>query len=474
MGSEISKTHFQKSDFLKFSKHLKEETEHCLDLAKNKQFKSTQQRLGLELEACLLDENFLPSPKNLDFLEKVSSESAAAELAQFNVEFNSQVHDFGPHLLSDLYNELDKTWKQFQTIANELACQLILIGTLPTIHDQDLSLASITPLKRYRALNEQLIRLRKGKPFSLDIWGSEHLKTSHSDVVLESAATSLQIHWEAPFEEMTRLFNASLILSGPLLALSANSPFLFQKSLWAETRIPVFEQVINQVTQNENHRDRVFFGESFIQNDLTELFLENFNHYPVILPLEFNSPKDKFKHLSLHNGTLWRWNRPILSSEVDGPHMRLEQRVIAAGPSILDIVGNIAFFLGSIQHLRSLSSAPEENFPFAFAKNNFYACAQSGMDAQISWLDQKEYGVQELLSNELLPQARQGLLDMGILKEDIKKYFDDVIPGRVTKKQNGAQWQRAFIQKYGPDFQTMTQKYLEHQNSGIPVHSWSL
>jgi len=202
-------------------------------------------------------------------------------------------------------------------------------------------------------------------------------------------------------------------------------------------------------------------------------FIENLEHYPVLLPTLLYSDPDKLSHLRLHNGTLWRWNRPLIGIENGDRHIRIEHRVVPAGPSLLDTCANAALFYGMAQYLIHQDTAPESQMPFEIARDNFYLAAKRGMEANITWLDGKKYQTQNLLLDIILPMARQGLEQLHIDSGDINLYLG-VIQSRCENACNGSTWQRAFVAKYGPDMTALTRAYLERQQSGLPVHEWNI
>jgi hypothetical protein len=358
-----------------------------------------------------------------------------------------------------------------------MGCRAVMIGILPTLQNEDLNLANMSKMVRYRALNREVIRQRRGKPLVLDINGIEHLHVTHRDVMLEAAATSFQIHIQTPLADAVRFYNASIIASGPMVALSANSPFLFGKNLWDETRIPVFEQAVAVGGYGGaafGPIKRVTFGSSYARSSLIECFDENLEHYPVMLPVKFEEDIQRLHHLRLHNGTIWRWNRPLIGFDEHGKaHLRIEHRVVPAGPSLIDTIANAAFYYGLVAAMVRQEVAPELQLEFDKARDNFYNSARHGLGAAIQWLDGKQYNVRELCLSKLLPLAKQGLDLLGVAADDSDEYLG-IIEQRLLQETNGATWQRQFVDKYGRDMPVMLQAYMERQASGVPVHEWSI
>ncbi len=480
MGQEISGVHFSEDDFARFHRRLCDETELLKQFFAEQRFTDGQPVSGFELEAWLVDRDYNPSPRNAEFIQQFASPMVSPELASFNVEFNYTPQKLTGRALSALEAEMQRLWDQGDLTAHDLDCHLAMIGILPTVRQSDLCMAHISAMKRYAALNEQVLRLREGKPLQLNIHGAEVLRAEHHDVMLESATTSFQIHLQVPLDSAMRAYNASIILSAPMVAVSANSPYLFGKDLWAETRIPLFEQAVEVGGYGavaHGPLRRVTFGSGYARKSILEIFVENLDHYPVLLPTIIDGPLETFANLRLHNGTLWRWNRPLIGLECyKGKckhHLRIEHRVVPAGPSIIDSIANAAFYYGLTQHYCHCDIAPEVQLPFEIARDNFYHAAQYGLDASVVWTDGKKYSMRHVLLDKLLPLANRGLEMLQIDPADAGKYLD-VIEARVKHSCNGAAWQRAFVAKHGPDMRALLQAYLERQNSGAPVHEWGL
>jgi gamma-glutamyl:cysteine ligase YbdK (ATP-grasp superfamily) len=469
VGDEIQRTHFGDSDFARFSQLLARETALLRDWFAGKRFSRRKAVGGLELEGWLIDRSGIPQPVNEEFLERAGDPTIVGELAKFNFEVNVTPQAIAAGGLRLLEYELADRWHKCRIIANSMGLEVVSIGVLPTIRDEELCPANMTSMRRYRALNEQLLRLRHGRPVHLAIAGREHLATVHTDMMLEGAATSFQVHIQAPFTLAARYWNAATILSAPAVALAANAPFLFGKQLWEETRIPLYEQAFAQTGPVQ----RVTFGSGYV-NSLEELFIENQDHYPVILPQELGTPPEKMAHLKLHNGTLWRWNRPLVGFDDDGrPHLRVEHRAMAAGPTIIDMIANMAFVYGLAEWLVMEPHAPELRLPFASAKQNFYEAARLGLDAAIDWYDGKHWNLTRLFEQVLAPQARLGLRALHADEEDIDRYMS-IIEARIETGRTGAAFQKGFAERYHRDFPALVRAYVDRQTSGEPVHTWRI
>jgi gamma-glutamyl:cysteine ligase YbdK (ATP-grasp superfamily) len=477
MGQEIDTYRFTSKDFDLYRDRLRQETELLSRWFMDCKLSQRGPVAGFELEAWLIDKACHPAAINQEFLKKMGEPLVSPELAQFNIELNNEPRLLMGRALSELEHELAAIWAQAAQVAEDLDAHLLTIGILPTLSESELSPRYMSPLKRYRALNEQVLRSRRGRPLRLDIVGRQRLRSEHSDVMLESAATSFQIHLQAPCERSHRLYNAAIAISAPMVAAGANSPYLFDLDLWDETRIPLFEQSV-EIGGFEGAAQgplrRVSFGSGYARESILECFEENLMHFPVLLPVQLDGPIEHLSHLRLHNGTIWRWNRPLIGFDEDGtPHVRIEHRVLPGSPSIADAIANAALFYGLTEALCMDPHELMRGLPFAQAKDNFYQAARYGLSAQVSWFDHDRVNIRQLLLAELLPQARQGLARLGIETEDIDRYLG-IIQGRLEHKQNGCQWQRGFVARHGTDRGALTRAYLERQGTGQPVHQWTL
>ncbi|WJW75917.1 glutamate-cysteine ligase family protein [Thiohalobacter sp. IOR34] len=477
MGEEIRDSHFTAQDLVLFRERLAAETGRLRRFFEQHALSTRDGIGGYELEAWLVDAGQRPAPCNAEFLERLRDPLVVPELARFNVELNSQPRPLQSDALARMQDELQATWDRCRRCADEMGLGMVMIGILPTLEEGQLGLGSMSGLSRYRALNEQVLAQRGGRPLRLDILGEDHLRAEHQDVMLESATTSFQIHLQAAPQRAVRLYNAAQILSAPMVAACANSPFLFGHELWDETRIPLFEQAVEvggYAGAAQGPVQRVSFGSGYARDSLFECFEENLLHFPVLLPVLFERDDPSLPHLRLHNGTIWRWNRPLLGFDADGtPHLRIEHRVVPSGPSVVDTLANAAFFFGLMKHYAECPEPPERQLDFPRARDNFYRAARHGLEAQVEWLDGRKGRMQSLLLKRLIPEARQGLARLQLDAADIEFYLGS-IEARVANACNGAAWQRAWVARHGRDWVGLTAAYRERQDSGRPVHEWDI
>ena len=393
------------------------------------------------------------------------------ELTTFNFEVNGVATILTDDALERMYRDLVTSWRHCAEAASSRDEKILMIGILPHLRESDLNMDNMSSLSRYKALNHQILKMRDFKPLHLHITGKDEMDTLKNDVMLEAATTSFQIHFQIPLEQSVNIFNATQIASAPMVAISANSPYLFGKDLWDETRIPLFEQ---SVEIGGPGKRRVCFGYGYLQQPLMECFAENLAEYPALLPLVNDAPAEKLAHLKFHNGTLWRWNRPLIDFDKSNkPHLRIEHRVVPAGPSIADCFANAAFYYGLSHGLSLHHEKVSDYLAFDAAKNNFYECARYGLNASVIWTERRKLNVRDLIIEELIPLATEGLADLGINDSNIKHWLG-IIQGRAESRQNGATWQRAWVAKHGHDMQAMVNRYYELQQTEQPVHEWTL
>jgi gamma-glutamyl:cysteine ligase YbdK (ATP-grasp superfamily) len=465
MGEEIRTAGFTDADMARFSTRLAEETALARRLFAANAFSRTDPMLGFELEAWIVDHNYFPAPINQTLLETLAHPLVVPELSRFNVELNCEPFALEGDVLDRAAAALADLWAHCNAVAHRLDANMVMIGTLPTIRDEDLTLANMSPLNRYYALNGEVLRQRGGRPLRVDISGRDHLVSEHRDVMLEAATTSFQIHLKAPADLAHLYYNASIAASGPILAASGNAPFLFGRSLWEETRIPLFEQSVAAPGAR-----RVSLGAGYLSRSCIEVFEENARDYPVLLPMSFDEAPSAMRHLRLHNGTIWRWNRPLIGFDADGaPHLRIEHRILPAGPSIADMIANTALYLGLARHLALSGGAGAGGLAFADAVRNFYAAARYGLDAALTWQGVGKLAASDLLLSHLIPAARAGLADFSV--QDSAGWLD-IVEARVRTGQTGARWQRGALERRGGDVYELMAAYCERQRSGAPAHQW--
>ncbi len=477
MGQEVQGSTFTKEQFVEFKQMMLNELKLLKEIESRDEFSKKASMIGLEIEGWLVNSNMLPFECAPEFLETLGHKQVVPEISKFNFEINSNPYDYRGNCFETLKDELDLIWKKIEASSSIHECKPILIGTLPTLRSHMLTLDIMSPLNRYRVMNDQVMKLRNNKPLKIHIEGKEELDLSMNSVISECAATSLQIHLGVNLQNSAKYYNASLIASAFLLATSANSPYLFGKELWDESRILSFEQSVEldcESTISHETLSRVTFGSGFLNTSIIDLFEESVRDYPILVPEVFKGDLKNFDNIKFHNGTIWRWTRPVLGLDGEKPALRIEQRVPSSGPTLVDSIANTAFFLGLTDYLALCSNKLEDYISFSDAKNNFYKAAKQSFYCQVTWIDGKDYDMQKLLLEKIIPNVKEALLKRGIDKKSIEYYIGDIIYNRCKKAVNGAIWQKAYIHMHGKRFQEMVEEYSINQKKNIPVHLWGI
>ena len=477
MGLDINKSEFSPLDFSEFSKKLRKETAVLLRKY-NANINKGPSLMGIELECWLMDECSLPAEMNQEVLAKLNHPDFVSELSQYNLEINLPPMTVGGDCFEELETALLDRWNLLKGHCSKLGLRAMINGSIPTLQRSMLNLNTMSQCDRYLALNSQIMRLRKDKPITLRIEGRESIHEWHDNVMLEAAATSLQIHHMVDEALIPRQYNASVILSPIMVALAANTPFVFGKQGWDESRIPIMEQSLSLPGVLNVHHERirrVTLGNDFIRKTPMELFIENLDAYPVLLPIQYQEDHHQLKHLNLHNGSIWRWNRLIIQKHEDQNYgLRVEHRCPSAGPTMKDMVANTAFYIGLSHSFMTDSQAPEDRICFQKTRENLYQAARNGLHSEIQWLDGEVLPMAQLIEEELIPKARAGLKAIGVSSSSIHHYIDEVILPRCQSLQNGSEFQKKYIEKHPGDLAGLCEIYYKNQESNIPVHRWGL
>jgi hypothetical protein len=466
MGKEVESCGYSEEEVIEFNKRLKAETSILKSWFEKDSFIKDMNMTGIELEAWLTNNDMLPDPYSTEFLKELDNEQVVPEVARFNFEINSTPYSLSGKVFSKLEKELQVIWNECEAVAEKNNKKALLVGTLPTLRAHMLSMEYLSPQNRYAIMNEQVMKMRDGKPLFIRLEGKDQLYMYMDSVIAECAATSLQIHLSINQENAKRYYNASMIASSFLIAVSANSPYFFGKELWDESRIAIFEQSVDLETlssKDQKKMKRVTLGNGYLKNSIFELFQENVEDYPLLLAELNDVPAEELSHLQMHNGTIWRWTRPIVGVDKNGkPHLRIEQRTPSAGPTLVDSIANSAFFIGLVDYLANMEVAPENVISFDDAVLNFYQASRQSFFCNVRWVDGKMHDMKDLLQYEIFPHVRQALIKRGIDKSEVEYYMDEVMYPRIVKGVNGSIWQKAF------------ETYAKNQKTGKPIHEWEL
>ena len=489
MGREIQAIKISGEDRGKYRDKVRRSLDVFARMLRERMFEVHQSQVGVEIELNLVDEQGAPSMRNAEVLDAIADPAWATEVGQFNLEINVPPRGLEGDAVADLEQEIRSSLNTADVKARGTGSRIVMVGILPTLQEQDVHEGTLSASARYRVLNEQIFAAR-GENMRIAIDGPEQLLTHADSITPEAACTSVQLHVQVSPDAFASYWNAAQAIAGVQVALAANSPFLFGRHLWPETRITLFEQATDtrpDELKQQGVRPRVWFGERWITS-VFDLFEENIRYFPSLLPLcEDEDPlavldqgsQPKLAEMSLHNGTIYRWNRPVYAA-VDGkPHLRVENRVLPAGPSVTDVMANAAFYYGLVRGLAEAQRPVWTQMSFATAAENLHEAARHGMDARLYWPGLGEVPVAELVLRRLLPLAREGLSRWGVDPDSAGRLLG-IIEQRCLTARTGAAWQvavtQAISERSGADrpeaLREMTQRYIEHMHSNEPVHTW--
>ena len=490
VGDEVTHASFSRRQ----RQEYRQKIQLCLDVFETmlaeSSFDFDHPLTGMEIECNLVDAAYQPAMSNQEVLAAIADPAYQTELGAYNIEFNVPPRPLPGRTALELEAEVRASLNAAESKAGTDGSHIVMIGILPTLMPEDLTGGWMSPSLRYQALNDSIFTAR-GEDILIDISGAEQLSVQAESIAPESACTSMQLHLQVSPADFPRNWNAAQVLAGPQLALGANSPYFFGHELWAETRIELFAQATDTRTDElkaQGVRPRVWFGERWI-NSVFDLFEENVRYFPTLLPeMSDEDPLAELAagrtpllaELRLHNGTVYRWNRPVYDVANGRPHLRVENRVLPAGPTVVDMVANAAFYYGLLRTISEEDQPLWTKMSFAAAQDNFIGAAQHGMAARLYWPGLGEVTPDELVLRHLLPMADEGLRRWRVAPEVRDRYLG-VIEGRAKNGQNGSAWQVATVhalQEQGLDrpaaLTEMLRRYCELMHSNAPVHTWDI
>ncbi len=492
MGKEVAAQSYTREERQRYREKVHQDLDVFERMLAERAFDEAVPLTGLEIELNLVDDGYQPAFVNDDVLEAIADPDYQTELAQFNIELNVAPRALPGDSALQLEATLRESLNRAEAKANASGTGIVPIGILPTLRPEHFEGEWISRNNRYTALNDSIFYAR-GEDVVIDIEGptGERLHTFADSIAPESACTSVQLHLQVGPSRFADHWNAAQTVSAPQVAIAANSPFFFGRRLHAETRIALFAQATDTrpvELKNQGVRPRVFFGERWITS-IFDLFEENARYFPALLAEA--SDEDPvavleaggtplLEELNLHNGTVYRWNRPIYDPSDGHPHVRVENRVLPAGPTIVDVLANAAFYYGVVRTLANEDRPVWTRMSFPAAQANFESAARDGMEARLYWPGLGELGADELVLRHLLPMAREGLADWEVSQDVIDRYLG-VIEQRCTTGVNGAVWQTECVRRLeegglerSAALAEMLGRYTAHMHTNEPVHTWPL
>ncbi|MCW2774763.1 MAG: glutamate--cysteine ligase [Nocardioides sp.] len=487
MGEEVDAQEFSRADRTRHREKVRRNLDVFARMLREARFDTDDPMTGLEVELNLVDDAGDPALKNAEVLEAIADPDFQTELGQFNIEINvppAKLHEGG---LTTFEDTLRRSLNDAEAKSAKVGAHMVMIGILPTLDEGHMSLGSLSANPRYKLLSEQILNAR-GEDITISIDGAERLRTTSDSIVPEAACTSTQFHVQTSPDQFPAYWNASQAIAAVQVAVAANAPYLLGKELWRETRIPLFEQATDTRSEElkaQGVRPRVWFGERWITT-VFDLFEENVRFFPALLPVtDDEDPLEvleaggtpKLPELRLHNGTIYRWNRPVYDIAAGVPHLRVENRLLAAGPTVADTMANAAFYFGLVRALAESERPLWSQMSFSAAEENFHVAARQGIDAQIYWPGVGQVRATELVLRRLLPLARQGLEAWGASSEEIDRYLG-IIEQRCLLGTNGAEWFVNRMHRAGDTdrydaLRATLLDYRDGMHTNEPVHTWS-
>ena len=448
-------------------------------------------RIGAEQEMFLIDGHFRPAPLSIEILNQAQDTRLTTEIARFNLEANLTPLPLAGSCLTQMERELNDLMSLVRESAAKFGGDVLLSGILPTLRKSDLTLENLSPIPRYRELNQGVIGMRGG-PFSIHIKGLDELQITHDNIMMESCNTSFQVHFQTSPAEFASHYNLAQAITAPVLAAAVNSPLLFGHRLWQETRVALFQHSTDARSRNQlarSHPTRVSFGDKWIEKSVVELFHDQIARFrPIMISKPDENPfqvlargeTPSLTALRMHNSTVWRWNRACYGVMDGVAHLRIENRALPSGPTVQDEIANAAFFVGLMVAGPGTYGDITRRISFDAAKENFFAAARHGVNAHFSWLDGSNRTAASLILDELLPLARAGLKHAKVDSSDTDKYLG-LLEERVRSGQTGSQWMLNSLAALddmheSTDVRTrvLTATMLARQKEGKPVHDWEL
>ncbi|MEM8526697.1 MAG: CBS domain-containing protein [Bacteroidota bacterium] len=478
----------------KFVRQLLDDMKAFQYMLDNDWFESDTIRIGAEQEMCMVDRRTCkPAPIAMEVLEHMTEYPwAETELAKFNLETNFTPRVFAKDALKQMEEEALYTQKIIREILAKFDTKMILTGILPTLRKFDLEMHNLTPKPRYYALMESINKQLSKNAYELHLEGIDELKINHNSPLLEACNTSFQVHLQVKPKDFVRYYNMAQALAAPVMAIAANSPLVFGRRLWHESRIALFQQALDTRKSNDHMREsspRVSFGKDWLNESILEIHKEDISRFRVLLAADLEEDSlamindgkvPKLKALQVFNSTVYRWNRPCYGISDNGkPHLRIENRVLPSGPTVADEMANTAFWLGAMTGMADLVEDITQSVSFDDVRDNFLKAAQFGIDSKFNWVNEQKISACDLVVKELIPIARTGLEKRNIDTADIDRYLG-IIEERAKKHMNGARWQlRAFskLRKQVTQDEAasiLTASIIKNQEKEIPVHLWKM
>jgi hypothetical protein len=451
---------------------------------------ATDYAVGVELEAYAVDEEGRLARVADDVFERAP---CAKELGRHNVELNSDPTPMDGAGLAEQARQVDE---RVAATRSALDGGLVLdaMWTVPPAGGSEayLTATEMRPNARYCALDNDVLA-RSGGTVELDLPGAD---LSLPSVLVESLATSIQPHLQVPeAAAFPRYFGAALRTTGPLLALTTNSPLLpvdlygdvdpadLLDRTHHELRIAVFEESINGGAPPGEGNVR-FPRDVDTTAEAVDRIVDDHTYAPSLADGEEPGDlyADRIPEFDRKRGIYWRWVRPVFGGQAvandGGASVRVEYRPLPTQPTVAD---NVAVQWLTVGLLRGLveTDHPLVELPWADARACFYDAARRGPDADLAWVTREgeRTGDPDRVYDDLFATARAGLRAAGVDQEAVDERLAPVERRRETGPPSA--WKLRRVEREldaGADFAAavtgMQEAYVDRAASGTPFVGW--
>ena len=492
MNIQVLQKSYTEQDYSKYQERIREQLNVLSDLIRMPGFGGENYRFGGDVSVYLVDSDLDVSCDNLSILSQCGDPRINLGANKYQLRYQLSSIATSGAAFDAVAEELGELHQLTDDACRGRHLKVLPIGILPTLRRADITSNNMTDTSLQKALRGGLQRLR-GESYRLQIGDAVPLEFTCNDITLEGANSAFNFHLKTPLKHFVNTWNALQLITPVVLGCASNSPFLFGQRLWDETRVALFMQAHKQQISPKQlwqKPARVNYGQGWLRNGPWELFCENVALFDPILPIVY--PKDAYDsitagelptldELQLHQSTVWTWNRALFDTAMNGS-FHIESRCLPSGPSITDMIANIAFMAGLTIGLSDQVSALIAAFPFSYARDNFYRAAQYGLHAELLWPDThsahpRQYKVSQLAS-ALLPIAEKGLNILGLETNQSRQYLD-IIQRRIDKQITGAIWQSDTMTYYLKSYdheqaqKCMLQDYMSQSYENKPVSDWA-
>ncbi|HET8662243.1 MAG TPA: glutamate--cysteine ligase, partial [Micromonosporaceae bacterium] len=208
MGEDVQQRHFTREDRTRY----REKVRRCLDvfatMLRESRFDFERPMTGLEIELNLVDDRADPAMRNAEVLAAIADPAFVTELGQFNIEVNVAPRQLAGHGATEFEEQVRASLNAAEEKACTVGAHMVMIGILPTLRSEHMTLEALSANPRYALINEQIFAAR-GEDLQITIDGVERLDTTADTIAPEAACTSVQFHLQVSPDEFAHYWNAA-------------------------------------------------------------------------------------------------------------------------------------------------------------------------------------------------------------------------------------------------------------------------